>query len=131
MNARLYQFLYNKVAMLTLVDLQILVGSSGAVTSFSGNLIKSVVHTSTGLYTITLTDSFNAFIAASGAMVSPSGSLSGIVALEIGNGANASVQTAPGTIVIQTLSDSDAVADPASGSIVSAIILLRNSSVPY
>lgn len=61
---RLYQFLYSKVAGLTYVNCAITIGSSGAVTSFSGNLVSSVTlpTNAVGQYQINLNDMYNAVV---------------------------------------------------------------------
>ncbi len=60
-NKRLYQFLFSPNPMLTEADASVLIGSTGAVTSASGNLIQSVTRTGVGTYRITLKQPFNAF----------------------------------------------------------------------
>lgn len=61
---RLYQFLYSKVAGLTWVNCNIVVGSSGAVTSSSGALISAVTLPTgaVGQYLIRLNDNYNAVV---------------------------------------------------------------------
>ncbi len=124
------QFLFNFNRMMTLVDCRILIGATGAVTSFSGNNIQNVVRDNTGLYTITMKQPYNAFLGMSQAMIAPvAGTGSGINTIEATGVPNTTVQTS--TISIQTLDGSNAVANPASGSTVLLQIMVRNSSVVY
>jgi len=111
-----------------LVDCTIQIGASGVVTSFTSSLVASVAHTSTGVYTITLQDPYSSVLSISGSMQSPASGLSGIVAVEGQNAPNTNISslTAP-TIAVKTLSDADALADPASGSALTVLMLLSNS----
>jgi hypothetical protein len=109
------------------------IGAAGAVSSASksGNIISSVQHMSTGVYKINLREPAFAFIAAQGSMQSPSVGLSGVVAIEIQNAANASISSvsAP-SLTIKCLDAAGALVDPANGSSINMMILLNNSSVP-
>ena len=113
-----------------MVDCQITIGASGAVSSFSGNLVSSVVRSSTGLYQIILQDPYSSVIAVVGAMVSPVSGNSGIASIEAANApsANISLLSSP-NLSIKTLDVANAVANPASGSIVSVLMYLSNSQV--
>lgn len=114
-----------------MVDCQIIVGASGAVSSFIGNLVSSVSLTSTGLYLITLQDPYSSVLAVIGSAQSPSSGVSGIVAVEAANAPNTNISTlGGGSLSIKTLSDSDAVANPASGSVISVLMYLSNSKTP-
>lgn len=110
----------------------ILIGATGAVTSFVGSAILSVVRNGTGLYTITaepLTN-FTRLYSAQGTMVSPPSGLSGILGVEVQNAPNTSVATITGaTIQIKTLDAAGALANPASGSSINVMMILSNSSV--
>lgn len=127
MNRTLQQFCYSGVKMLTMIDCSILIGATGSVTSFTGNLVSSVVRNSTGFYTITLKGNLNALLAVQGVMQSPSSGLSGISSIEVDNTTNISASTP--ILVIQTLDAAGAIADPASGSTVFVSLFGRNSSV--
>jgi hypothetical protein len=115
-------------AMPVILDTTITIGSSGAVSSFTGATIASVVRNSTGLYTITFQDPYNRLFFAQGAMRSPSSGLSGILGVEIQNSPSVSTITG-GTIQVKTLDAAGALADPASGSKIMVMIVLSNSSV--
>lgn len=110
----------------------VLIGASGAVTSFVGSAIQSVVRNGTGLYTITAQSqtNFTRLYSAQGTMISPPAGLSGIVAIEIQNAPNTSVATSTGMVLqIKTLDASGALADPASGSSINFMAMLSDSSV--
>lgn len=57
-NARYQQFLWNKHTMAVQIDLQILIGSTGAVTSFVGAGVSTVTRGGVGAYQIKLQDNF-------------------------------------------------------------------------
>jgi hypothetical protein len=122
--------LYSMHVMPVMAEVNVTIGASGAVASISGNLFASVVRTAQGVYTCTMQPlmTFSKLYNAIGSMQSPPSGLSGIMAIEIGN---APALGAPAlVIVLKTLGASGALADPASGSIVSALLMLSNSSVP-
>lgn len=112
-----------------MLDAQINIGASGAVSSITGPTIASVTHVSTGIYKINLQDRYNGLIGVMTNMTSPTVGLSGISSVELANAQSAAVQTATPSVTIQTLNSSGVLTDPASGSQISAIILLSNSSV--
>lgn len=124
------QFLLNFNRQMTLIDCRIVIGASGAVSSFSGNGVSNVVRDNTGLYTITLKQPYNAFLGLMGSMIAPiAGTPSGIVSVEATGVPNTSIQSS--AVSIQTLSDASTESDPANGSTVLVSILARNSSVSY
>ncbi len=111
-----------------LIDCSIVIGASGAVSSFTSSLVASVAHTSTGIYTITLQDPYSSVLSISGSMQSPSSGVSGISTVEGQNAPNTNISslTAP-TIAVKTLNASEALTDPASGSTLTVLMLLSNS----
>jgi hypothetical protein len=112
------------------VDCEILIGSTGAVTSFTGNAVASVEKTATGTYKIHLNQAYYSCIMAMGGMQSASGGLSGIMAVEIQNAPSTSVSSSSDpSITIKTLDVTGAAAHPASGSTVQVLAILSNSSV--
>lgn len=114
-----------------IVNTNITIGATGAVTSStSTTMVTSVTRTSTGIYVLHLANAYFKAISISASMQSPSSGLSGILGIESGNAPNTSVasSTAP-TITIKTLDAAGALANPASGSVISVTALLSNSSV--
>jgi hypothetical protein len=122
--------IYSMHTMPVLVDCTITIGATGAVSSFTGPLVKSIVRTGTGLYTINLQDPYSGLYNLIGSAQSPVSGLSGVDSIETGNNANTTVQslTAP-SIAIKTLNASGALADPASGTKLMIMMHLSNSSV--
>lgn len=114
-----------------MVNTNILIGSTGAVTSStSTTMITSVTRSSTGIYVLHLADTYNSAISVSASMQSPNSGLSGILGVECGNAPSTSVATfSTPTITIKTLDAAGALANPASGSTISVTALLSNSSV--
>jgi len=111
-----------------MLDCSILIGASGAVTSFTGPTISSVSQSSTGVYVVTFMDNYPGLISAQGSMQSPSSGLSGIGQIEIQNAPNAAVSAFPqGSLTVTCLNNSGAAANPASGSILNLLIVLSNS----
>ncbi len=190
-NQRLYQFTYSKIPMLTLIDCSITFGATGAVSSFTGPLVKSVTRLATGVYQLEFTDNFNRFVAfehdqqapttgsaiAAGSFVvgdlyqidtlgttdwasvglpanvtpavgqpfvatavgSGTGTVllmgtSGLMNVEV-VGASSTLQSTNafngtgGYLMIQTLSDTDVLANPTSGSVIHMLIAVSNSSL--
>ena len=122
---------------MTLVDGQVLIGSTGAVTSSSGNMIASVTHVSTGIYRFNLKTvpnplNLNAFLTAFAMPISPVSGLSGVVGIEVANSSPTDLTsaTAP-SFTIKCLDATGALVDPASGSQLVVGIFGRNSSVTY
>lgn len=113
-----------------LVDAKIVIGASGAVSSFSGSMVSSVTRVSQGIYQINMANNFASSLAIRGSMHSPSSGLSGIMAVEIQNNASSSVSSlsAP-SLTVKTLDVTGALADPASGSTVDVLMFLNNSQV--
>lgn len=113
-----------------LANVNITIGASGAVSSFVGTLSSSVTRISAGLYQINMTDPYVIALFASGAMQSPVSGVSGIVAVEIQNAPSSTITAAGGQhLQVKCLNASDALTDPASGSVLSLLLLLNNSSV--
>lgn len=108
------------------------IGATGAVSSFVGSAVQSVVRNSTGSYTIALQPQTNIarLISGQGSMQSPPSGLSGILGIEFQNAPNASVSSlvAP-SITVKTLDAAGALADPASGSALNVQIIGNMSSV--
>jgi hypothetical protein len=121
--------IYSMHVMPVMVDCSILIGATGAVTSIKGPLVSSVTRMSTGIYKVNLTDAFNNLFMAMGSCASPSSGLSGIATIEIANAQAAQVSTSTPSITIKTLDAAGALADPASGSTVSMLAYLSNSSI--
>lgn len=123
--------IYSMNVMPVLISGKITIGASGAVSAFSGATVKSVVKTSTGIYTITFQDNYASALAVIGSVESPVSGLSGIMQTEIGNASSTSIQTlAGGTVVIKTLDVTGALANPASGSAIKFVVIANNSKVP-
>ena len=104
------------------------VGASGAVGTTSGKGIASVTRESAGLYTVTLSDSYNMLLWGSAAILDTADSnptTVGVIARIKAEAVNAS-KTA--TFQFYAMDDG-AAADPASGSVVYIALKLRNSSV--
>ena len=115
-----------------IIDVKIRIGAAGAVTSFQGAMVKSVVRVSQGVYKIKMQDktSYNRIFTTHGAMQSPVTGLSGIVAVEIQNAPSASMAlTAAGELTVKTLSDAITLADPASGSTINLLVIASDSGV--
>lgn len=122
--------IFAMAVMPCIVNANITIGASGAVSSFTGGLISAVTQVSTGVYTISLQNNFSGLHAAIGSVQSPASGLSGIIAVEIQNAPNANITSlASPQITVKTLSDVDAVANPASGSVLSVVLYLSNSSI--
>lgn len=116
-----------------MVTTNIVIGASGAVTSFSqASLIASVVHTSTGVYTVTMQpqNNVNAVICPLASLQSPASGLSGVSTVEFGNAPSTTMAvSATPTIVMKCLSPAGTVVNPASGSTLSMMVICNNSSV--
>lgn len=101
------------------------IGASGAVTSFKGLGIANVVETATGIYTITMQDSYPAMLGASAIVAYNGTSTVGCIAIK------QALTTDPGiakSLVLNTLDFSGADVEPASGSRIYFHIIMRNSS---
>lgn len=103
----------------------VVIGASGAVTSFKGLGISGVTKTATGVYTIAIQDSYPGMLGAS-AMVAYNGtSVVGNVAIK------QDLATDPGvakSLVLNTLDFAGADVSPQSGSRIYFHIIMRNSS---
>lgn len=122
--------IYSQHVAPVLLDAQIVIGASGAVSSFTGKYIQSIANSGTGQYTVVLDDNYYSLLALWGSVQNASG-VSAIVSIQqLGPMVNASVPAPPGaTIVFQTVNASDAAANPASGAQINLVMLLNNSSV--
>lgn len=127
--------IYSMHVNVVLTNATILIGATGAVTSFTGSTVQSVVRNSTGIYTLTLQPqtNFSGLFASAGSMQSPASGLSGVLAIELQNApattlAN-STASAGGIFTIKCLDAAGALVDPASGSSVNVMLLCNNSSV--
>lgn len=108
------------------------IGAAGAVSSFVGSMVQSVVHVSTGIYTVKLQNltNFSRLYSAQASMQSPVSGLSGIMQIEIQHDPNTSVALSSGAaLTVKTLDSTGALADPASGSALNVIMILSESSV--
>lgn len=115
-----------------IINTNILIGTSGAVTSSTNStMITSVTKVSTGIYKLNLANTYAAVIQAQGSASSPVSGLSGIATIEIQNAPSASVSNfAAPSLTVKTLDITGVVADPVSGSVISVMALVNNSSVP-
>ena len=117
--------IYSFQVMPVMIQLDINIGASGAVSSISGSGVASVTKSSTGTYLITLQDPYNSLMCVLGNMQVASG-VSGVDSIEQIGSFVSSVSGA--TLSIQTLLN-NAVANPASGSTINLMIMLNNSSI--
>lgn len=108
-----------------------LIGASGAVTSYVGSMVQTVAKASTGVYTITMqtNTNFSRLYFASGSVQSPASGLSGVLAVEIQNNPNDSVDAATMTLTVKCLDAAGALVNPASGSSINIMAILSDSSV--
>jgi len=124
--------IYSNHTMPVAVDVAITIGATGAVSSIASanSFVKSVVRTGTGLYTINLADPYQSLLMAVGSAISPVSGLSGVDSVETQNAPNSTITSlsAP-SIGIKTLSPAGALVDPASGSTVTVLMYLSNSSL--
>jgi hypothetical protein len=106
------------------------IGSAGAVGTVKGLGIASVVHGSTGVYTITLEDSYDYYKFGSWGFANNSTG-SGVAAVEVKMDLatlQATVKSAK-TIVLQCYDFAGAAVDPAAASVLTFTVELRRSSV--
>lgn len=116
--------------MMVMANTNITIGATGAVSSFVGTLTNSVTRISTGIYQINLADTYNGHLFSAGSAQSPVSGLSGIASIEIQNAPSTSVSTfGSPSITIKCLDNTGVVANPASGSVISLMSMLSNSSV--
>jgi len=101
----------------------ILFGAAGAVTSFDGKGVASVVRDAEGEYTITFTDRYPGFMGASFSFMDVSAA-TGWACLE-----SQAVDTATPSVSIRTNDEAGAKADPASGSTLYVHCKLKNSTL--
>lgn len=122
--------------MPVILDCEILVGTSGAVTSFKGNGVASVTRNSAGSYTLALNQPYNSCILVIGGMQAATAAISGISAVECQNVPSTSVSsTSAPSLTITTLAATSSsvttliATDPASTSTIQVMAILSNSSV--
>lgn len=108
----------------------VVIGASGAVTSFQGGGISSIVKESTaGQYTITLSDRFAFFLMAKFAVVGASAlAVAQVQVLETPATFQASIKS-DGAITIQCLDFAGAAVNPASGAEIMVEMIMRQSSI--
>ncbi len=108
----------------------VVIGASGAVTSFQGGGILSVAKESTaGQYTITLSDRFAAFLMAKFAVVGASAlAVAQVQVLETPSTFQASIKS-DGAITIQCLDFAGAAVNPASGAEIMFNFTMRQSKI--
>lgn len=99
-------------------------GSSGAVSSYTGDEVSTVAKTATGKYTITLKQWYPDFLFVSGIIERSGSAPTATIQL-----ASEAVSTA-GTVVVWHLTDAGtpAAADPTSGDILHFVITVKNTS---
>lgn len=115
-----------------MVNVNITIGASGAVTSFAGSMVASVVRTGTGLYKINMQaqSNLNTALNIIGSMRSPVSGLSGVTAVECQNAPTTSISNlAAPSIIVKTLAPAGTLVDPTSGSVISVLIMANDSSV--
>lgn len=120
-NRLMQQFMYSFTKGLTSIHGSIAIASDASVTSFSAPGVASVVRTSAGLYTITLSDNYNALVSI-GAQVQAAVAVDLVAQLK-----SADVVSAK-TVAINLLTGAVAT-DPAAAIVLYFQILVRNSSV--
>lgn len=126
-NRRLFQFRYSYDRDMVEIWGSATIGSSGAVSSYSGTGISSIVKESTaGQYTINLVDSFNSLKMVSSLVKNSSGipasPIMGLVSEQV------SSLTAPKLVVQFSDVETPAATNPASGDVIYFHITLKNSS---
>lgn len=124
--------LFSMHASPVLITATVLIGASGAVTSFVGSAVANITKSSTGVYKVKLQSqtNFPRMFFASGSAISPASGLSGVLAVEIQNAPNTSLAIADGgELTIKCLDAAGAVVNPADGSSICIMILASNSSV--
>jgi hypothetical protein len=126
MAARTFTYCQTREKEIKILYASMVVGSTGAVGTVKGDL--SIVRTGVGAYTITMKDAYDRLMYSSAGFVSATGS--GVASVEI--------STSPATLQasfrakvysIQCYDFAGAAADPASGSVMSIVQHVRNTSV--
>lgn len=115
----------------------VLIGATGAVTSFVGSAIESVTRVSAGKYKIAFQPltNFSLLYNAVATLQSPSSGFSGISTVEIQNAPNTDVASSTPSITVTCLAATNsstttlAATDPASGSQLNLLAILSNSSI--
>lgn len=128
-NRFLQQFSYFFERNVVTIFAKALIGASGAVTSFKGGGLASVVKESTaGQYLITLSDKYNQLLKVEGAVVHAT--ISGVAAVQVLENP-ASIQAdflADKTFKIQCVDYTGAAVNPPSGAQIELEIKVRNST---
>jgi hypothetical protein len=125
-NRQLFQFRYSYERDLVDIYVEVLIGASGAVTSFVGKGVSSVVkETGAGLYTINLQDNFNKLMDMSYSVQNATGiSAAPIMGIDVNS---IDSNTAP-LITVQLVDETLTAANPASGDVLRFKITARNAS---
>lgn len=108
----------------------ITIGSTGAVSSSSGKGIGTVTRTSAGLYSIPLSDTYNAFLFANTVVLHSTDDDPSSTGVLCRIKSQAVTSTTAPLITIQFYNSTNGGAvDPVSGAIVYFMLKLRNSSI--
>ena len=124
--------IYSMHVMPVIITATATIGAAGAVTSFVGSAVQSVTRVSKGRYRVKCRKgmSFNGLLFAAATPIRPSGADSDVVTAEVQNDPNTSLALASGAeIDFYTLDATGAVVDPASGSKLTMIAIVSNSSI--
>jgi hypothetical protein len=97
---------------------------SSAPTNLAGKGLSSLVHTSTGVFTLTLSDRYYALLTTQMDYTTVTG-LSGLTSLSYGVTSN--VNNATPTVTFTFVNGSGVVTDPPSGLGITFVILLKNT----
>lgn len=114
-----------------LIDVKITIGAAGAVASFSGAMVQSVVRTSTGLYKIKMQaqTSFAKVYSVQATMQSPAVGLSNVTKVEVQNLPSSTMSiNSGGELTIKTVV-AGALGDPTAGSAISVLVIASDSGV--
>lgn len=103
------------------------IGSSGAVTLSRGHGIASAVKTATGVYTLTLEDSYNRLLAATGTLEASTGADSATVATRV-ELKSSDVSASTPVVVLGTRQADGSAAHPASGTVIHVMLTVKASS---
>jgi hypothetical protein len=112
---------------IAILDAEVTIGSSGAVTAIKGSGIASVANTGTGLFTVTLEDSYNKLLSLESVILSASANA--ICTVQIASVTPDVNLKSAKTLAIRTLDFAGAAANPASATVIKLLITLRKSSV--
>jgi hypothetical protein len=124
--------LYSMHVKPVMVDATIQIGATGAVSSYVGSTVASVVRVSTGIYKIKLQSqtNFSKLYFAAGSAQSPVSGLSGVSTIEIQHDPDTSAKISSGAeLTIKALDAAGALVDPASGSALNIMAIFSDSSI--